>query len=563
MEDANLETPLLLGAECQSVDSAYDSAAHSEVYITISEEPIHTKLLVTSHKKDGDVAEEPTDGDDVVASPQMQQAISMFENLPSLERPSSVDPFKNKTPVISGLYEWLKTLLCLPVLVLRLILMTLVMLVGLVGTKAALAGWRKQQAALPRWRRSLMGVTRLCARGVLFCFGFHWIKRTGRPARREIAPIVVSNHVCFMDPIFYFFELFPSIVSSNSHESIPLVGTVIQAMQVIPVDRLSPDSRKNAAIEIIRKASCHDFPPVLLFPEGTTTNGRALISFKLGAFVPGLPVQPVVIRYPFVHFDPSWGDISLMNLLFRMLTQVHNFMEVEYLPVMYPSLREQSNPPEFAERVRFEMAKVLNVPETEHTHGDLMLSVKAQQLKMSAAAAMMVEMGRVEKLLQLSTKEVKEYLDKFAAMDPTHSGKVSMEQFMESCDLQNCWFSKKIFHLFDKSTPGSINFQEFVAVSASISKHKDFAKHVRSAFDACDLGKNGYMSHQELEHCLRLSMPTISSHKVKQWSSKLDSYGGKGISWESFAVFLEHNPELLAIFMVATFHQSSQPPLSP
>jgi hypothetical protein len=34
-----------------------------------------------------------------------------------------------------------------------------------------------------------------------------------------------------------------------------------------------------------------------------------------------------------------------------MLTQVHNFMEVEYLPVMYPSLREQSNPPEFAERV--------------------------------------------------------------------------------------------------------------------------------------------------------------------------------------------------------------------
>jgi lysophosphatidylcholine acyltransferase/lyso-PAF acetyltransferase len=69
---------------------------------------------------------------------------------------------------------------------------------------------------------------------------------------------------------------------------------------------------------------------------------------------------------------------------------------------MYPSLREQSNPPEFAERVRFEMAKVLNVPETEHTHGDLMLSVKAQQLKMSAAAAMMVEMGRVEKVCLLN-----------------------------------------------------------------------------------------------------------------------------------------------------------------
>jgi lysophosphatidylcholine acyltransferase/lyso-PAF acetyltransferase len=55
-----------------------------------------------------------------------------------------------------------------------------------------------------------------------------------------------------------------------------------------------------------RKAACNDYPQVLLFPEATTTNGRALIHFKLGAFTPGLPIQPVVIRYPFVHFDNSW-----------------------------------------------------------------------------------------------------------------------------------------------------------------------------------------------------------------------------------------------------------------
>jgi hypothetical protein len=28
------------------------------------------------------------------------------------------------------------------------------------------------------------------------------------------------------------------------------------------------------------------------------------------------------------------------------------------------------------------MAKALNVPETEHTHGDLMLTVKAQELEL-------------------------------------------------------------------------------------------------------------------------------------------------------------------------------------
>ena len=37
-------------------------------------------------------------------------------------------------------------------------------------------------------------------------------------------------------------------------------------------------------------------PQVAIFPEGTTTNGTYLLNFKIGAFKPGLPVQPV-------HFD--------------------------------------------------------------------------------------------------------------------------------------------------------------------------------------------------------------------------------------------------------------------
>jgi lysophosphatidylcholine acyltransferase/lyso-PAF acetyltransferase len=55
-----------------------------------------------------------------------------------------------------------------------------------------------------------------------------------------------------------------------------------------------------------RKAACNDYPLVLLFSEATTTNGRALIHFKLGAFSPGLPIEAIVIHYPFVHFDNSW-----------------------------------------------------------------------------------------------------------------------------------------------------------------------------------------------------------------------------------------------------------------
>ncbi|KAI8024702.1 Lysophospholipid acyltransferase LPEAT2 [Camellia lanceoleosa] len=59
--------------------------------------------------------------------------------------------------------------------------------------------------------------------------------------------------------------------------------------------------------------------------KGTTTNGRGLISFQLGVFVLGYPVHPMIVRYPRVHFDQSWGNIALRKLMFRMfiVSQFH------------------------------------------------------------------------------------------------------------------------------------------------------------------------------------------------------------------------------------------------
>lgn len=70
---------------------------------------------------------------------------------------------------------------------------------------------------------------------LLFWHRYHWIKRIGKPAPRDVAPIVVSNHVSYIEPIFFFYELFPTIVASESHDSIPFVGTIIRAMQVFSI----------------------------------------------------------------------------------------------------------------------------------------------------------------------------------------------------------------------------------------------------------------------------------------------------------------------------------------
>lgn len=179
-----------------------------------------------------------------------------FLGATQIEVPESttVDPFRNNTPRIEGLYEWLKIVVLSPIALLRLVLFGLCLMVGYMATVVALHGWKDKDNPMPKWRCRLMWVTRISARWILFSFGYQWINRKGRPAPREIAPIVVSNHVSYIDPIFFFYELFPTIVASESHDSMPFVGTIIRAMQVIYVNRFSRSSRRNAVNEIKKYA---------------------------------------------------------------------------------------------------------------------------------------------------------------------------------------------------------------------------------------------------------------------------------------------------------------------
>ncbi|KAL0907866.1 hypothetical protein M5K25_022313 [Dendrobium thyrsiflorum] len=327
----------------------------------------------------GDVDDRGREGDGAAAMELEESNPFEFIRAPafSLPPPSPIDPFRNHTPSM-GVYEWCKVVVCLPIALARLVLFGLALALGYLATRIALYGWKDKQRPMPLWSCRFMWVTRICARCILFSFGYQWINRVGKPASREVAPLVVSNHISYVEPIFFFYELFPTIVASESHDTLPFVGTIIRAMQVIYVDRFSPSSRKNAVNEIKRKALCNKFPRVLLFPEGTTTNGRFLISFQNGAFIPSLPIQPVVVRYPFVHFDQSWGHISLAKLMFKMFTQFQNFMEVEYLPVIFPCEEETAS--QLSKRTSYMMGSALNVVQTSHAYGDLMLLTRASEL---------------------------------------------------------------------------------------------------------------------------------------------------------------------------------------
>ncbi|KAH6789520.1 calcineurin B subunit-like protein [Perilla frutescens var. frutescens] len=470
---------------------------------------------------------------------------------------STIDPFRNHTPNIEGLYEWLKLVICLPIAAVRLLLFGLCLTVGYVTTRLALLGWKDRQNPMPKWRSRLMWVTRFCGRAILFSFGYHWIKRKGKPAPREIAPIVVSNHVSYIDPIFFFYELFPTIVSAESHDSMPFVGTIIRAMQVIYVDRFSKSSRKHAVNEIKRKASCNQFSRVLLFPEGTTSNGRVLISFQIGAFIPGYPVQPVIVRYPYVHFDQSWGNISILKLMFRMFTQFHNFMEVEYLPLVYPNENRKENAVHFAQRTGRVIASALNVAQTSHSYGDFMLLAKAAEAKQENPSLYMVELGWVQSSLHLSAVEAVEFLEIFLSMNPDPSGHVELHGFLSALRLKPCGLSEKIFEFIDVQKIGKITFKQFLLGSAHILKQPLFRHAWDVAFGECDINGKNHILKQELQDAVSLSIPSLNSDEIHGLFSLFDVDNDGRITKDDFISCLRRYPLLISLFAPTLLHRGS------
>jgi len=87
----------------------------------------------------------------------------------------------------------------------------------------------------------------------------------------------------------------PSFLSKKDVESYPMVGVIAKGIQTLFVEREKREQKDAIMSQITQrindlKEKPGSFPQILIYPEGTTTNGDYLISFKKGAFVNLAPV---------------------------------------------------------------------------------------------------------------------------------------------------------------------------------------------------------------------------------------------------------------------------------
>lgn len=293
-----------------------------------------------------------------------------------------------------------------------------------------LAGLSQEERAKPvqGWRHWIFHpIMCFLSRSVFFSMGFLWIKVKGRQATQEEAPVLaVAPHSGFLDMLVLSLVGLPTVVSRSENSNLPVIGALLEFNQSVLVSRKDPESRRKCVSQIKERLTSNGYwPQMLMFPEGTTTNGRVLIKFKPGAFLAGVPVQPVLLHYP-NKIDTvrwTWKGVSWLDCLWYTAAQFYTNVTVEFLPVYTPSQEEKENPELFADNVQKLMAKVLGVPATDYVMEGLFPVTKLGGLSLPLESPSR-ETLKILKCQGVSNAQVETVIN--TMIDSCHSGQVTV-----------------------------------------------------------------------------------------------------------------------------------------
>ncbi|XP_047708924.1 lysophosphatidylcholine acyltransferase 1 [Prionailurus viverrinus] len=369
----------------------------------------------------------------------------------------------------------------------RLLLVLIAMLLAWPFTFFATLGSseREPEPSPASWRKVVDVLLKAIMRTMWFAGGFHWVVVKGQQAPpSEAAILTLAPHSSYFDAIAVTMTM-SSIVMKAESRNIPIWGTLIKYIRPVFVSRSDQDSRRKTVEEIRRRAQSNaKWPQIMIFPEGTCTNRTCLITFKPGAFIPGVPVQPVVLRYPnkLDTITWTWQGPGALKILWLTLCQFHNRVEIEFLPVYSPSDEEKKDPALYASNVRRVMAEALGVSVTDYTYDDCQLALAEGQLRLPADTCLL-EFARLVRGLGLKPETLEKDLDKYSDRAQTQGGRrVGLPEFAEYLGVPVSDTLQDLFSLFDESGDGTMDPREYVVALSVVCRPSRTLDTIQLAF---------------------------------------------------------------------------------
>jgi lysophosphatidylcholine acyltransferase/lyso-PAF acetyltransferase len=276
------------------------------------------------------------------------------------------------------------TLLPLRLILAGIWILLLVVFLKLFSLLFCVFDFKKKQNCLFRFLS--IGLLTMACRAGLLALGFHWLsykKRTPNKSNTEYFTnngnvknsVIICNHTSYLDILFFLAHPTPvGFISNHNVKKYPIWGYCAQLIQCLFVNRRDKDSRKQCLEDL--KKRCDDilyyprsFNQLVIFPEGTTTDGTVLLDFKKGAFLVENPVKIMHIEYGKRFFDQNLNFLSVTDNVVLTALQFYNtltYTELDgsYYPTTFTGWEE------FAKETRLLMSREFNMELSDITYAE-------------------------------------------------------------------------------------------------------------------------------------------------------------------------------------------------
>ncbi|KAI8063401.1 uncharacterized protein B0P05DRAFT_555745 [Gilbertella persicaria] len=189
----------------------------------------------------------------------------------------------------------------------------------------------------------------LLIRLILFLMGFFYIKKETVSIRKSrthgVSPhvhhgdVIIANWTSYVDILYLAYRFNPVFTQIYTDTNKVRMISLWEAIQLTHTSPASSGHGLYTLEELANKAKQHKWGPVVVFPEGTTTNGRALLKFApvfTDCHIDASRYHIMAFKYEYGTMSPTFTVGSLLMHLFRLCSQFHNTLIVKQLASFEP-----------------------------------------------------------------------------------------------------------------------------------------------------------------------------------------------------------------------------------
>jgi hypothetical protein len=160
--------------------------------------------------------------------------------------------------------------------------------------------------------------------------------------------LIIANHTSYVDVLYLSYKyapVFATVVKNEKDDGFSVVRqSFISALFCDIFNGLLDNAKKEKLVDVIKYARDYHLGPVVIFPEGTTSNGFSTLKFQ-GSLFENLSKENtrlhfIALKYEYVEFNPAFHLDNFWAHLYQLATQMYNSLQVKKIQLTESERKE-------------------------------------------------------------------------------------------------------------------------------------------------------------------------------------------------------------------------------